>query len=188
MSISSGHRRLIILTPDGRVLHPGYRIRRIRKGDDETLPMLARLMKWLAIQRKPRMAIEIRCLFSHPTMKENRIPQSPGEPIEGQRPWEAISFFVIGKQRKPTIHIVDQILHHHLIRPPRHQARTQSVQDQRQTLDSQQETNPRHNQAHAQHGPILCYESNHDGFSLPSLNGNSSIRRFQIRGIQSLTL
>jgi len=59
MKASSGHRRPVILTPDGRVLPPaGYRIRRIRKGDGETLPMLARLVKRLAIQCEPRMAIE----------------------------------------------------------------------------------------------------------------------------------
>jgi hypothetical protein len=182
MNISSGHRRPVFLSPYGRVLRPGCRIRRIRKGDSETLPMLARLMKRLAIQREPRMAIEARDFFSHTTMKENRIPQSPGEPIESQRPWEAIPLFIIRKQSKPAIHIVGQIPHHCLIRPPRHRARTQSIQQQRQTLSPQQETNPRHNQDHAQQGPILFYKSNHDGFSVASLNENSSIRRFQIQG------
>ena len=176
---SSGHHRPVSLSPDGRVLRPGYRIRRIRKGHGETLPMLTRLVKRLAIQREPRMAIEIRNFFSHTTMKENRISQLPGEPIESQRPREAIPIFVIGKQLKPAIHIVDHISHHRLVRLPRDRGRIQSVQHQRQTLSPQQETNPRHNQAHAQQGPILFHESDHDGFNLASLNENSSIRLFQ---------
>ena len=182
MNASSGHRCLIILTPDGRVLPPAScRIGRIRKGDGETLPMLARLVKRLAIQRDPCMAVEIRSLFSHPTMKENRIPQSPGEPIDSQRPWEAIPFFVIGKQLKPAIHIVDQIPHHCLVRPPRHRTRIQPVQHQWQTLDPQQETNQQYNQAYAQHSPILFRDSDHDGFSVASLDENSSMRRYKIQ-------
>lgn len=128
MNVTSGDRLPVFLTGGGRVLPPANcRIRRIRKGDSETLPMLARLVKRLATQREPRMAIKIRDLFFHPTMKENRIPQSPGEPIEGQRPWEAIPFFVVGEQLKPAIHVVDQIPHHCLVRSPRHRARIQLV-------------------------------------------------------------
>ena len=100
------------------------------------------LVERLVIEREPRMAIEIRNFFSHTTLKENRIPQSPSEPIERQRPWETIPFFVIGKQLKPAIHVVDQIPHYRLIGPPRHRARIQSVQYQRQTLDPQRKTNP----------------------------------------------
>lgn len=189
MNASSGLRRPAFWGVDSRVLaSAGCRIRRIRKGHSEMLPMLTWLVKRVTIQCEPRMAIEFRNLFSHTTMKENRIPQSPREPIEGQRSWKAIPLFVIRKQRKPAIHIVDQILHHRLVRPPRHRARTQSVQHQWQTLSLQQKTNPRHNQAHAQHGPILWYESNHDGFSVARLNENSTMSRFQIQGIHGLNL
>ena len=83
MSVSSGLPRPIFLTPEARGLSPNCRIRRIRKGDGETLPLLTHLMKSLAIQSEPRMAIEIRDFLSHTTMKENRVPQSLGEPIEG---------------------------------------------------------------------------------------------------------
>jgi hypothetical protein len=180
---------LFFLTPDGSVLPPAScRILRVRKCDGETLPLLARLVKRLVIQREPRMAIEIRDFFSHTTMKENRIPQSPGEPIEGQRSWEAIPFFVIREQLKPAIHVVDQIPHHHLIRFLRHRARIQSVQHQRQTLDPQQETNPQHNQANADQGPILFHKSDHDGFSVTILNEKSSIRRFQIQRTYALLI
>jgi hypothetical protein len=170
------------LTAAGRVLaSASCRIRRIRKGDSESLPVLTDLVERLLIEREPGMAIEIRNFFSHTTLKKNRIPQSPSEPIERQRPRETIPFFVIGKQLKPAIYIVDQISHHRLVRPPRHRARIQSVQQQRQTFDPQQETNPQHDQAYTEYSPILFYESDHDGFSVASLNMNSSIRRFQIQ-------
>ena len=180
MNVSLEHRRPAFLMADGRVLIPtSCRIQRIRKGDGEILPLLTRLVKRLTIQCEPRMAIEIRNFFSHTTMKENRIPQSPGEPIDRQRPWETIPFFVIGKQLKPAIHVVDQIPHHRLVRPPRHRARSQSVQHQRQTLDPQRETNPQHNQAYAKHGPILFDKSEHNWLSVPSPDGKSGFRRFQ---------
>src|ERR1043166_3712556 len=120
-NVSSGDRRPFFLTPDGGILpHAGCGIRRIRKGDDKILPILAGLVKRLVIQCEPGMAVEIRQFFSYPTMKNYWISQSSSEPIERQRPWKAISFCVIGKELKPTIHIVNQITHHCLIKPSRH--------------------------------------------------------------------
>jgi hypothetical protein len=175
VNITSGHRRSVFLTSGSRALCPSRRIRRIRKGDGKTLRLLARLVKRLVIQREPRMAVEIRDFFSYTTMKEHWIPQSSGKPIKSQRPWEAIPFFVIGKQLKPAIHIVNHILHHCLVRLPRHRARVQSVQHHWQTFHSQQETHAQHYQACAQHGPILFHTSDHGRFSVASLNENSSI-------------
>ena len=182
INFSSELRCSACLTAAGRVLaSASRRIRRIRKGDSESLPVLTDLVERLLIEREPGMAIEIRNFFSHTTLKKNRIPQSPSEPIERQRPWETIPFFVIGKQLKPAIYIVDQISHHRIVRPPRHRARSQSVQYQRQTLDPQRETNPQHNQAYMEHHPILFHKPDHDGLSVASLNENSSIRCFQIK-------
>jgi len=180
VNASSKLRRSAFLTAAGRILaSASCRIRRIRKGDSESLPVLTDLVERLLIEREPGMAIEIRNFFSHTTLKKNRIPQSPSEPIERQRPWETIPFFVIGKHLKPAIYIVDQISHRRLVRPPRHRARIQSVQNQRQTLDPQRETNPQHNQAYAEHCPMLFHESEHDWLSVPSPDGKSSFRRFQ---------
>ena len=82
---SSEHRPPVFLMQVASILLAAAKgIRRIRKRDGETLPMLARLMKWMMIQHEPRMAIEIEDFFSHTRMKENRMPQSSGEPIECQ--------------------------------------------------------------------------------------------------------
>lgn len=163
--IPSERRRPVIRTSNGRISSlAGRSIRRIRKRDRVTLPMQACLVKRQAIQCEPRMAIEMCQVFPHATLKPHRISQSPGEPIESQRPWEAIPFPVIGKQCQPAIHVVGHIPHHRVVRPPRHRVWSDSIQYQRQTLASQQEANPQHHQAYAQQGPILFHDPGHSGF------------------------
>ena len=73
MRARSGHRRSVFLVQIGNALMlPRGRIRWIGKSNGESSPILARLVKWLAIQHKPRVSIEIRNFFYHPTMKDNR--------------------------------------------------------------------------------------------------------------------